>query len=301
MLIPERSKTMKRAALGLVAALAVPAGLAAQTTVDQKHPAAPDAAVSIENSAGSTKVTGWDRPEVQVKGTICSKCELSLDGTDKRIQVEIESGHMNPMAGKSDIEVMVPAGASVSVEGFQATIVVSGVGGSVKAETVNGSINHAGPSKEVSLQSVNGAVETVKASGRVHVEVVNGTITVRDGSGELEASAVNGRLTVTGGSYTRAHVETVSGGARFDAELAAKGSLSVESVSGPVELLFPASFGGDFSVTTFSGAITNELGPAAQKTSEYTPQKELSFTSGSGGVRVSVETLSGAVQIKKRQ
>lgn len=292
---------MKRAAWAFVAALAVPAGLAAQTTVDQKHPAAPDATVSIENSAGTTKVTGWDRAEVQVRGTICARCELSLDGTEKHVKIEIESTHVNPMAGKSDIEVMVPAGGSVSVEGFQSTIVVGGVSGSVKAETVNGSIHHAGPSKEVSLQSVNGAVETNKASGRVNVEAVNGTITVRDGGGELEGSTVNGLLTVTGGTYTRVQIETVSGGARFDAALAPKSSLGVESVSGSVELFFPAAFGGDFNVTTFSGPITNELGPAAQKTSEFTPQKELAFTSGAGGVRVSVETLSGAVQIRKRQ
>ncbi|MFN8095054.1 MAG: DUF4097 family beta strand repeat-containing protein [Vicinamibacteria bacterium] len=292
---------MKRAALALVAALAVPAGLAAQTTVDQKHPAAPDATVKIENSAGSTKVTGWDRAEVQVRGTICSRCELELDGTDKLVKIEIGSTHMNPMAGKSDIEVLVPAGASVSVEGFQATIVVAGVSGSVKAETVNGALHHTGPSKEVSLQSVNGAVETTKAQGRVNVEAVNGAVTVRDAGGEIEASTVNGLLTVTGGSFSRVQIETVSGGARFDAALGPKAELSVESVSGSVELFFPASFGGEFSVTTFSGPITNELGPAAEKTNDFTPQKELSFTSGAGGARVSVETLSGAVQIRKRQ
>ena len=148
---------MKRAALVLVATLALPAALAAQTAVDQKRPAAPDASVSIENSAGSTKVTGWERAEVQVKGTVCSECELSLDGTDKRVQVEIESHHVNPMAGKSDIEVMVPAGSSVSVEGFSVTISIAGVTGGVKAETVNGTITHAGGGKDVQLQSVNGA------------------------------------------------------------------------------------------------------------------------------------------------
>jgi len=290
---------MKRAALALVAAVALPAGLAAGTTVDQKRPAAPDGAVSIENMAGSIKVTGWDRPEVQVRGTIADNAELELTGSERKIHVEV-APQGDPMA-KSDIEVMVPSGSSVSIEGFQAAITVAGVAGSVKAETVNGSINHAGPSKDVSLQSVNGAVETTKASGRVNVEAVNGTITVGDASGELDASTVNGKLTVAGGPFTRAHIETVAGGARFDAGLAPKGSLSVESVSGPVELVFPAGFGGAFTVTTFSGSITNELGPAAEKTSAFTPQKELSFTSGSGGVRVSVETLSGAVSIRKRQ
>jgi hypothetical protein len=290
---------MKRAALALVAALAVPAGVSAQTTVDQKRPAAPDAAVSIENMAGSIKVTGWDRPEVQVRGTLDADAELELGGSDRKVTVEVSS-RGNPMDAKSDIEVMVPAGGSVSIEGFQATITVSGVGGSVKAETVNGTIRHTGPSKDVQLQSVNGAVETTKATGRVNVEVVNGAVTVTDGGGDLEASTVNGKLVVAGGSYGRVQLESVAGGARFDAALAPKGSLSVESVSGSVELLFPAGFGGDFSVSSFSGAITNELGPAAEKSSSFTPQSELKFTSGSGGVRVSVETLSGSVHVRKK-
>jgi DUF4097 and DUF4098 domain-containing protein YvlB len=292
---------MKRAAaLTFVATLVVPAALAAQTTVDQKHTATADASVSIENPAGSTRVTGWDRSEVEVKGTVCSECELTLSGADARVRVEIETHHVSPMAGKSEIEVMVPVGSSVSVEGFNATIAIAGVTGGVKAETVNGTITHAGSSKEVQLQSVNGAVETTKPAGRVHVEAVNGPVTVRDASGEIDASTVNGKLSIVGGSFTRAHLETVSGGVRFDGAVSPKGTLGVESVSGGVELLFPAGFGGDFNVTTFSGSVTNDLGPAAQKSNDFLPQKELRFTSGSGGVRVSVETLSGSIAIRKR-
>lgn len=292
---------MKRAAaLTFVATLVVPAALAAQTAVDQKHPATADASVSIENPAGSTKVTGWDRAEVEVKGSVCSECALTLSGADSRVRVEIETHHISPMGGKSEIEVMVPVGSSVSVEGFNATIAIAGVTGGVKAETVNGTITHAGSSKEVQLQSVNGAVETTKPAGRVHVEAVNGPVTVRDASGEIDASTVNGKLSILGGTFTRAHLETVSGGVRFDGAVSAKGTLGVESVSGGVELLFPAGFGGDFNVTTFSGSVTNDLGPAAQKSNDFLPQKELRFTSGSGGVRVSVETLSGSIAIRKR-
>jgi DUF4097 and DUF4098 domain-containing protein YvlB len=292
---------MKRAALALVAAVVLPVALAtAQTAVDQKHPATPDGSVSVENSAGSTKITGWERPEVQVKGAVCAKCELVLSGSDNRVHVQVESHHYNPMSGKSDIEVFVPAGCSISVEGFSASIAIAGVSGSVKAETVNGTLSHSGPSKDTNLQSVNGTVETTKASGRVQAEAVNGTVTVRDASGELSASTVNGKLTIAGGSFSRAALETVSGSVHFEGAVAAKGSLSVESVSGPVELLFPAGFGGDFSVSTFSGAVTNELGPAAEKANAWTPQKELKFTSGSGGTRVTVETLSGSVSIRKK-
>ncbi len=291
---------MKRAALVLAAVLAGPAWLAADTPVDQKRPAAPHAKVSIENMAGSVKVTGWSQAEVQVKGTVGAGAELSFDGPEQNLKVEVEAEHGNPMGIKSDLEVFVPSGASVSVEGFSATISVAGVAGSVSAETVNGSITHSGPSKGVELQSVNGSIDVTKAGGRIQAEAVNGAVTVRDGSGELKASTVNGKLLVTGGSYERANLESVSGGVRFEAALSPRATLGVESVSGPVDLFFPAAFGAEFSVSTFSGEIVNELGPAAEKPNKWSPGKELSFTAGSGGARVTVETLSGAVNIRKK-
>jgi DUF4097 and DUF4098 domain-containing protein YvlB len=296
----KRSKTMKRAALVLAAVLAGASGLVAQTSVDQKRPAAPDAKVSIENMSGSVKVTGWDRAEVQVKGTLGDGAELAFDGSERQLGIEVEAEHGNPMGIKSDLEVFVPAGSSVSVEGFQATISVAGVTGSVSAETVNGSITQSGAAKDVHLESVNGAIEVTKATGRLQAEAVNGTVTVRDASGDLEASTVNGKLLVTGGSFDRAKLESVAGGVHFEAGLTPRATLGVESVSGTVDLLLPAGLGAEFSVSTFSGDILNELGPAAEKTSRWTPEKELSFTTGSGGARITVETLSGAVHIRKR-
>jgi DUF4097 and DUF4098 domain-containing protein YvlB len=295
-----RSKVMKPRALVLAALVSAPAWLAAQTTVDQKHPAAPDGIVSIENMSGSVKVTGWDKAEVHVKGTVGNGGELSLTGGGgKRTHVEIESDH-NPMGVKSDLEVFVPQASSVEIEGFNATISVAGVTGAVTAETVNGSITQSGASKQVELQSVNGDIQVAKASGRIQAEAVNGSVVLRDASGDVEASTVNGKLQVIGGSFERVQIEAVAGPVRFEAALASRGTLSIETVSGPVELLLPASVSADFQLSSFSGRITNELGPAAEKRSKWTPQTELSFSTGSGGARISVETLSGAIDIRKR-
>jgi len=289
---------MKPAAV-VLAVLAAPAWLAAQTTVDQKRPAAPDGAVSIENMAGSVKVTAWDKAEVQVRGSVGEGGELSFEGSGKRIHIEIETDH-NPMGIKSDLEVFVPAGSSVDVEGFQATISVTGVTGSVTAETVNGSITQAGAAKHVELQSVNGEVEVAKAAGRIKAEAVNGSVIVRDCSGDLEASTVHGKLHVIGGSYERAEIESVAGPVRFEANLSPRAALSIETVSGSAELLLPATISAEFQVSSFSGRISNELGPAAEKPNKWTPQTELAFTTGSGGARITVETLSGAINIRKR-
>jgi len=290
---------MKPAAVVLATVLLAPVSLAAQTTVDQKRPAAPDGAVSIENMAGSVKVTGWDKAEVQVRGTVGEGGELSFEGSGRRTHIEIEADH-NPMGIKSDLEVFVPAGSSVDIEGFQATISVTGVLGSVTAETVNGSITQAGAAKHVELQSVNGDVEASKATGRIKAETVNGSVVVRDASGDLEASTVHGKLHVIGGSYDRAEIESVAGTVRFEAALTSRASLSIETVSAPVELLLPATVSAEFQVSSFSGRINNELGPAAEKRGKWTPQTELGFTTGSGGARITLETLSGAIDIRKR-
>jgi DUF4097 and DUF4098 domain-containing protein YvlB len=169
----------------------------------------------------------------------------------------------------------------------------------VKAETVNGSITQAGTAK-VELQSVNGDVDVTKAGGRVKAESVNGSVVLHDATGELEASTVHGKLQVLGGSYDRAELESVAGLVRFDAALSPRAALSIETVSGEVELALAAGLGADFAVSSFSGRITNELGPAATKSGKWTPQSELNFTTGSGGVRVKIETLSGAISIRKR-
>jgi DUF4097 and DUF4098 domain-containing protein YvlB len=290
---------MKPAAVVLAGVLFAPTWLAAQTTVDETRKAAPDGSVSIENMAGSVKVTGWDKAEVQVRGTIGDGGELSLEGTGKRIHIEIEADH-NPMGIKSDLEVFVPAGSSVGIEGFQATISVTGVTGSVTAETVNGSIAQSGAAGHVELQSVNGGIDVKDATGRLKAEAVNGSVVVRDSSGDLEASTVNGKLHVIGGSYDRAELESVAGTVRFEAALSGRATLSIDTVSAPVELLLPASIGAEFSVSSFSGRITNDLGPAAEKRSKWTPQTELGFTTGSGGARITIETLSGSIAIRKR-
>src|SRR6185295_8083196 len=109
---------------------------------------------------------------------------------------------------------------------------------------------------------------------------------VKDASGEVDASTVNGVLSVVGGTFDRLRLETVSGELRFEGSLAKGATLDAETVSGGIDVALPAGISADFSITTFSGGITNELGPAAQKTGKWTPEKELSFTVGAGGAKV---------------
>jgi len=285
-----------------VTALAVallPGRPASAEQVDERRPAASDGTVEIENPAGSVRVVGWSKGEVAVSGTLGRRASLSLTGGPRRTHVEVEV-EGNPHAARSDIEVRVPAGSRVSVESFAASIEVTDVTGAVTAETVNGSVTVTG-STEVSAESVNGAVEVSGPATRVHASAVNGAVTVRGGRGELDADTVNGELRVTGGgAYDRAHLESVSGAIRFEGDLSRHAVLEAQTVSGELELTLPAALAADFTISTFSGGVNNEFGPAVSRTGRHSPEKDVSFSTGGGGAKVSLETLSGAITLRKR-
>jgi DUF4097 and DUF4098 domain-containing protein YvlB len=291
---------MMRSTIAVVLA-AIPVAGAAQDRISRSRPAAADGVVHIDNPAGSIRVIGWDRAEVAVSATLGHGAYgLDVSGDKRRTVVEVES-EGNPLGVHSDLEVRVPAGSDVVIESYAASINVSEVRGTVAAETVNGDIRVGEAPREVRAESVNGGVSVTSRAGRVQAESVNGPVSVRGAGGEVEASTVNGPLTVSGGAFARGRLETVNGRILFEGGLAAGATLAVESVSGAVELGLPEGTAADFTVTTFSGDIRNELGPSPHRTSRHTPEKELTFSTGGGGANVTVETLSGAIVLRRRQ
>jgi DUF4097 and DUF4098 domain-containing protein YvlB len=291
---------MKRAAFILVATLAGPTWLLAQTPVDEQKPAASDGVVEIENLSGSVKVVGWGEAAVRVTGTLAPGAELEFDASGSRSAIEVDVDDDHPMEAVSDLEVHVPAGSRVEIEGVRLDVEVTGVTGTVDAETVDGGITHTGNAKEVSLQSVMGTVEVTGCRGQIHAETVNGSVTIRTSSGQLEASTVNGRLVVSDGPFEEAALESVAGNVTFDADLAPRARLDVETVSGPVEVFVSSGIDADFEISSFSGSIEDELGIGTVEQESFVPAKELNFTAGSGGTRISIETLSGSVHIRKK-
>ncbi len=74
----------------------------------------------------------------------------------------------------------------------------------------------------------------------------------------------------------------------------------MESVSGAITLKIKPPVNADFDIASFSGDIDNCFGPKARDTSKFTPGSELSFTQGSGGARIELQTLSGEINICDR-
>jgi DUF4097 and DUF4098 domain-containing protein YvlB len=278
--------------------LTVPAW--AQRTVNEVRPLSANGSVEISNLAGSVRIVGGTSEQVEITGVLgknVEELEIWSEGDELEIEVNVPR-HADDL--ETELVIKMPATASVDVETVSASIDVDGITGPVELETVSGRVSVTGQPIELSAESVSGDITVADAAASTDIGSVSGAITVENGAGELYVESVSSNIMVTSGAFDTAEFETVSGTVSYAGEISSRGEYEFETVSGTIELIVPPGVSADFDVETFSGAIHNAIGPEARSTSQYTPQKELSFTAGSGGGQIYISTFSGAVRITTR-
>jgi DUF4097 and DUF4098 domain-containing protein YvlB len=283
------------------ALLATPAAQAVQN-IDRSLPTGATPSVEISNVQGRVTVAAWDQQEVKVTGTIENdetEFEFSGDARHVVIKVRPESGKSHRNHDDAILDIKVPAGASLDINTVSADIDVQGVRGSQRLEAVSGDVTTAAYSEQLDVRTISGnaVVNGTGGKARVEAESVSGDVTVRGVDGEVQAQSVSGNVKLDLGTATRLKLETVSGNVKASLTLASDARLDAESVSGDVDIRFAKPVNGEFEFETFSGNIESCFGPKAERKSQYAPGTELRFTQGSGGARVSIDTLSGTISI----
>ncbi len=232
--------------------------------IHEKVRASPNGKVEIDNLAGSVSITGWDRDEVEITGTLgkgTERLDVQEKGDRVIIEVVLPSGRNNRIES-TELNIRVPRGSEVEVSTVSASIDVSDVDGALELDTVSGAVRVKGEPEEVEIGTV---------SGRITVEA------------RLE----------------RGSFDTVSGNIEARLDLTSRSRVDFDSVTGHIELTVPRGLDADFDISTFSGRIDCDFGPKPRKTSRYVPGAELNFSTGSGGARVSASSFSGRVTIEE--
>ena len=271
--------------------------------IDESRPVDPDARVEIDIISGSIRVTGWDRDEIVIRGTVGDDVEaLEVSGSGDRISIDLDipdnwgSRHKNIDA---NLEISAPTGIRLEVDTISASIDVGELTGTAELASVSGSISLSGALERAAVETVSGSIQVKGGQTRVETESVSGSITLEGVSESVEAATVSGRIKVTADSVDRARFESVAGSIEFRGSLNTGARLDAEIHSGNVVLELPADTSARFEVETFSGSIENQFGPAAERSDRYTPGKWLKFTTGDGNAQINVESFSGTVELKK--
>jgi DUF4097 and DUF4098 domain-containing protein YvlB len=270
--------------------------------LDQSWPLAADGSVTVINVAGDITITAWDRDEVHLRGELGDESRLDISDSPQSLRLEVRP-HNGKNFGRnyhgSELILSVPATATVSATGVSSDIEIRGLrGNSLNAETVSGDVEVEAQVTRAELKSVSGDVLFAGNSQRTSAETVSGDVELSGVAGELNVSVVSGDVELRGGSLERGRFEAVSGSLELEFSLPAGGDVSVQSMSGDVNVALPGNQNVEIRAQTFSGTIRSRFG-SPQKASRG-PGSRLEHTAGGGGSNLSLESFSGDVEISQQ-
>ncbi|HVN43482.1 MAG TPA: DUF4097 family beta strand repeat-containing protein [Steroidobacteraceae bacterium] len=286
----------------LLLMIAAPHALAGEP-INKRAAAPANGSVEISNTAGHVQVTGWDRNEVEVTGTLgkgADHLEFTSTGSVTRVQVVLPSKAWH--VEDSDLEVKIPLGSRLQVNTVSADIRAQGVQGAQRLQSVSANITTETAGDDVECKTVSGNV-TVNGSGHkglLTITTVSGDAVLNRVEGEVNVNTVSGNVTVGAGAMSRSRLRSTSGDLAVSSQLAADARYDVESISGGVRLELAGPVSAEFDLSSFNGEIRSCFGPKAVRTSEYAPGKELRFTEGRGEARVRIRTMNGNISLCKK-
>ncbi|HEY6984836.1 MAG TPA: DUF4097 family beta strand repeat-containing protein [Rhodanobacteraceae bacterium] len=288
--------------------LAVSGAASAGTPINETRSVNADARIDVSNIKGEVTVSGWDKNEVSISGTLGDGAKaLSVDGGGGHLTIKVEppdkqgwfSWGDESRMGDTTLDLKVPHNAEMKIGVVSADVALSGVAGrALNVNSVSGKLRLDSDAKEVEVDSVSGNVDITGKAERAHLETVSGNVRARGLGGQVRFETVSGDIDAENGDYHEISAGTVSGDINLRGKPSKDARVEVETMSGDVHLYLPADISGRLHVTTFSGSIRSDFGKVKEE--ERGPGSSLEATLGDGNSRVNLQTFSGDVEVRRQ-
>lgn len=249
--------------------------------------------LQLDNTFGDVTIRTWDRSAVRVQGhhPVGTTVEVNAGGGLLQIDADRPGHHGNPIV----YLLTIPADMAVEVDVVQGNIDVAGTRAEMNVQSVHGSVTVVGGT-DVIAESVQGKVTVTGARGRLQAGSVNEGIELTDIRGDVQAEAVNGRIRMQGIEAGRVTAETVNGSVSYEGTIRNDGWYRFSTHNGSIDLMIPASAGATFTASTFNGSLHTAFPVTLHEAKEG---KEFTFTLGSGGARIELESFNGTMSIRR--
>jgi DUF4097 and DUF4098 domain-containing protein YvlB len=265
---------------------------AADTRKETKIDIATGGTVNIVSGGGSITLHSGLGHQLLVTYTLHSaKVEVDQNASANRQRVELITHALpgeKPTAdeAKVDYDVTVPAGVSVNVSTTSASITADGV------------------NAEIGLSSETGQI-TVRNIAKSHVRVRSMTapVNLKDVTmSRVDIQSTGGAVQLTNVTGQRIAVGTSSGNIEYIGDCSGGGDYILTTHSGAIDVTLPATASVDLSARSTNGQVENAF-PLQEKThNSFVPRQGRSFagTSNSGSSSVELQSFSGKIRVKKQ-
>jgi DUF4097 and DUF4098 domain-containing protein YvlB len=256
--------------------------------------------LAVSCPGGAVIVSGASRNEIRVHARTESG-GIRFTSSGSQASLEPSSGR-----GCSDgrFEVTVPVGTKVVASSWSGSVSVRGVRGVVDIHAQSADVDVRDAGSRVDLESLSGDVTVSGIAGEANIHTISGSITLSGAHGDVSVETVSGDVDLRDVTAKQIRAHTTSGEIGFVGAILDGGRYEFNTHSGEITLGLPANIGAELSVATFNGGIESEF-PITLKAGQHgigaAQAKRLNFTVGHGSARVSAETFSGDINLKRRR
>jgi len=279
-------------ALATAGALALPPVLPNDTRNETRMEIAADGTVNVINSAGVVNVhPGTGRQVVVVYTTHSPNLEVDTSTSPDRQRVEIRTHvlheqKLSPEESRVEYDIAMPAGASVNVSTATAPITVDGVSGDVELSSNTG---------EIVVRNV--------AKAHVHIRGIASAISLSNITrGHVEITSTGGAVQMGGVTGPLVSVGTTSGNITYKGDCSGGGEYRLTTHSGAIDVTLPPTASVDLTARSVSGSVVNDFPLQEKSHVSFVPKAGSSFagTSNSGSSSVELQSFNGRIRVKKQ-
>jgi DUF4097 and DUF4098 domain-containing protein YvlB len=251
--------------------------------------------VELQVTGGEIIVSAWSRDQVRVRAT-SERGALRFDASSAHLSLGLRSG--SSRSGDTRFELTVPVGVRVRANSTSGDIRIAGSKAAVEARTQRGDIVVAdvGPAEVTALS---GDVDASAINGELRVNVLSGDVRIRQVSGDVEVKTVSGEIDLRDVRARFVRIGTTSGDITFDGTIDPTGRYELQTHSGDVDLTLPANVGAQLTTSTYSGGIESDF-ELTLPPGPHGDNRRFEFTLGRGGARITAESFSGDINIRRR-
>ncbi len=266
---------------------------------DTTVPVDPRGRLRMEGVHGDVVIHTWDRSEmkVHVSDAEGARIRVSAGGPTVTLGLEPARGFWTGRNVAGDFELTIPASMSIAVSGPNGDVHIDGTQGEVNIETAHGDVQLRGGAGMVAIRTVSGDVTISDARARTEVHATSGDVQLSQITGDVVAETVNGDVALRRIDAMSVQATTVSGDLQYEGTVKDGGRYSLSSHNGDITFTMPAGAGAVIGVNTFSGDFNTDI---PVQLTEQRQGRRFSFTLGSGGARVELESFSGDIHLARQ-
>jgi DUF4097 and DUF4098 domain-containing protein YvlB len=277
-----------------IAALILSVGLSstvlAQTKAETKKEyrftvgAHPNISVDTQNGSISAKP---GNPTVVIVTAIVKSSNVEVDQKQNGNRIDIASHVLQgsgSQAGEVDYELLIPAGATVSLHSTT---------GPLSAEHLQGDITLEGADAVINVRNVD--------NGHVHVQTMRGPVTLTDvRNGHVEIMSISGDVHLKSVTGPLVQANSGSGKIFYEGDFGSSGDYKFTTHTGDIEALAPPDVSADFRAHSVVGQVQNDF-PLQPQHSRFSAEAGRSFfgTAGKASSQVVLRSFSGKIRLKQ--